>query len=257
MQSITLQPIETDVELKCPHCNQPIYRVLPNDSEVIRGGYWLRDGDTISGFYNALTDEQKQPNGFDCGLVVGSQACCEQDYYVVECQLIDAEFERDEEGYLIHFFEQHFYGESAEIVNFTAHSQGKEKLVIQEWIVTQAPSPKGIIQSHLFGPFPLLEDISGSYGVVAYGNLAHSYTWTHGRNLLLTLWNDLRVLARAANQNPELTITTIAAKQPEEKEQEQDFSQSTATEENFEWFGQGAMTLGLATTVAEAPECEV
>lgn len=240
MQSITLQPIEAEIELKCPHCNQPIYRVLKNDSEVIQGRYWLRDGDTISGFYNALTDEQKQPNGFDCQLLIGSQACCEQDYYVVECQLLDAEFNRDEEGYLIHFFEKHIHGDRAKIVNFTAHYQDKERLVPQEWIVTQAASPKRIIQSHLFGPFPLLEDIYSSRGVIACGNLAHSYTWTHGRNLLLTLWNDLRVLATAANQNPEITVTAIA----------------TASGENFEWFGQGAMALELATKVVEAPECE-
>ncbi len=195
MQSITLQPIETQVKLKCPHCDQPIYRVLKNDSEVIRGGYWLRDGDTIPGLYSALTEEQRQPNGFDYGLLVGNQSCCGQDYYVVECQIINAQFERDEEGYLIHFFEKHLHGESAEIVNFTAHYQGKESLAPSQWIVTQAPSPKGIIQSHLFGPFPLLEDISSSYGVAACGDLAHSYTWTHGQNLLLALWNDLGVLA--------------------------------------------------------------
>ena len=121
MQSITLQPIETQVELNCPHCNQPIYRVLKNDSEVIQGGYWLRDGDTISGLYSALTDEQKKTNGFDYELLVGSQSCCGQDYYVVECQIIDAEFDRDQEGYLIGFFNKYLHGEYALVVNCTAN----------------------------------------------------------------------------------------------------------------------------------------
>ncbi len=195
MQSITLQPIETEIELKCPHCNQPIYRVLKNDSEVIQGGHWLRDGDTISGFYGALADEQRKPNGFDCQLLVGSQSCCRRDYYVVECQFIDAEFERDEEEYLLHFFEKHLHGKHAKIVNCTASYQGEESLVPPQWIVTQAPSPKGMIHSHLFGPFPLLENLSGDCAVMACGNLTQLSAWLHGRELLLTIWNDIRALA--------------------------------------------------------------
>ena len=208
MQSITLQPIETEIELKCPHCKQPIYRVLKNDSEVIRGGYWLRDGDTISGLYSALTDEQKKPNGFDYELLVGDQSCCGQDYYVVECQIIDAEFDRDEEKYLIHFFNKHLHSEYTLVVNCTANYQGKESLVPSQWIVTQVPSPKGIIHSHLFGPFPLLENISGDCGVMACGTSAQLAAWRHGRELLFTIWDDLRVLALTANQNPELAKTS-------------------------------------------------
>lgn len=198
MQAITLRPIDTPLELMCPHCDQPIYRVLKNDTEVIRGGWWLRDGDTIPGLHDALSDEQQTPNGFDYELLVGSQACCGEDYYVVECRFINAVIE----GEIIHFFETHLTGNKAEIVNYIADYQADNIIIPSQWIVTQASSPRGIIHSHLFGPFPLLdEDFCGRYGVMALNSQADWGTWMHGRHLLLTLWNDLRELTKQPSKN--------------------------------------------------------
>lgn len=199
MQPITLQPIETPVELKCPHCNQPIYLVLKNSSEVIRGGCWLRDGNSIPRLYKALSKQQKTPNGFDYELLVGSQSCCRQDYFVVECTFIDTCFETENE--VTYFFQRHL--DADESRNFVAFCRSNNKSIPPQWIVTQAPSPKGIIHSHLFGPFFPVDYISSPYKVMA-DDLVGVDTWTYGRELLLTLWDDLKELVKLANQNSKL-----------------------------------------------------
>jgi len=205
-QRIKLLPIDDNpVDLKCPNCGQAIYHVFKNRQEVIRGGYWLRDGDTIPGIVKVLLEEQKTPNGFDYALLVGSQACCNQDYYVVESQFIDAEFEKD---FPASFFEYHIYNMQEK--NFVACYQTSDTRIPAQWILTEVSSPRGIIHRHLFGPFELLEDIEGPHGVSACGIFAELSPWTHGREMLLALWDDMKELLREANQkNKEKALATL------------------------------------------------
>lgn len=192
MNNTKLLPIKnTPVELLCPHCSQPIYRVLRNKSLPIKANYWLRDGDIIPGLETALTPEQKTPNGFDYMLFVGNQPCCGKNYYVVECRLINAYFDTFED--VIYYFEDYdcSYPETR---NFQVTYQEDNKLVPRNWILTQIPSPKGIIYSHLFGPFRLTQKLEGRHGVAACGYLAELNTWTIARQMLVAVWDEMRAL---------------------------------------------------------------
>lgn len=192
MDNTKILPIKnTPVDLFCPHCSQPIYRVLRNKSLPIQADYWLRDGDMIPGLETALTPEQKTPNGFDNMLFIGNQPCCNKDYYVVECRLINANFNAFQD--VTYYFEDYNVNH-LEASNFQVNYQGNNKLVPPKWILTQFPSPKGIIHSHLFGPFKLTQKLEGRHGVAACGYLAELNTWTIARQMLVVVWDEIRAL---------------------------------------------------------------
>lgn len=179
------------IDLVCPHCQQPICRVYRDKMGAIRGGYWLRDGDMLPGIDKELSREQKIPNGFDYMLYVGAQPCCSKDYYVIECNLINARF--DNLSDVVYYFEAQDYNQP-KTRNFQVIYQGDNKLVPRNWILTQIPSPQGIIYSHLFGPFRLTEKLEGRHGVAACGYLAELNTWTSARQMLVGVWDEMRAL---------------------------------------------------------------
>lgn len=197
MSELSLTPIQSVHELNCPNCSAPIYRLFPHKSEVIRGGFWLRDGDTIPGLHHLLSDTQKIPNGFDYELLIGSQSCCGEDYYVVKCKFINANFTED--TVIIHFFEDAIY--EGDEKNFVVNYQGTSPLVPKQWVVSEVPNPQGVIHSHLFGPFKLTEEIESPHGVAACcGSFRDSDCAKKSAAMLLTIWDEARQLVGVKNE---------------------------------------------------------
>lgn len=121
------------------------------------------------------------------------------------------------------FFEDHIYHSPRE-KNFVACYQTSDTRIPAQWILTEFSSPRGIIHRHLFGPFELLEDIEGPHGVSACGIFANLSPWTHGREMLLALWDEMKELLREANQkNKEkaLAILNSACRRISDVEREQ------------------------------------
>lgn len=75
-------PLTTSHVLACPSCGKSVYIAHPFDIEIPGGGTWLRDGDTIGGLKDMLSEAQKTPDAFDCELMVGGCRACGEDYYV-------------------------------------------------------------------------------------------------------------------------------------------------------------------------------
>lgn len=203
MQQITLEPIKSFVELKCPHCKQPIYRVFEHDSEALQALYkyrWLGDY-TIPNLKSVLSIEQKTPNGFFYQLTVGSQDCCNKSYYVVKCWFINAEVSGKWKE-ISDFFDEHADGKQARLINYIALYQGDNQFVPSQWIVTQSPSPKGVIQSHFLGPFLALNEDSEDFFDEDFRDVNSLLTsgqpnmWLASRELLFILWDDLRALVK-------------------------------------------------------------
>lgn len=198
MKPITLQPLKTTGKLKCPHCDQPIYRVFKNRTNALqaRKSYcWALADYTVPDLKSLLSDEQKKPSGFFYQLSVGSQDCCDQSYYVVKCWFIDADLSGNWKD-VCDFFDKYSDGKQAELINYISFYQGDNQFVPSQWIVSQSPSPKGIIQSHFFGPFLAPEDCEDFYDSdrLLIGGLPNM--WIASRKLLFTLWDDLKVLIK-------------------------------------------------------------
>jgi hypothetical protein len=171
MSHIQLTPIrETPFELKCPHCGHLVSRVYERKFEVVQGQYWLTDGDTNPYLYGLL--KEFPPRGFAEETLFGSQPCCNGKYFVVEACLVNAD--------ILEYPETHFFEEplqSIEARNYIAESSDFKPFIPSQWVVTQAPSPNGIIQRHLFGPFKRSEHCDDY--------------WDYSCLLLLRLWDDL------------------------------------------------------------------
>lgn len=208
MQVITLQPLKTTVKLKCPHCDQPIYRVFKNKINALqtrKSYYWALADYTVPDLKSVLSHEQKKPSGFFYQLSVGSQDCCDKSYYVVKCWFIDAELSGNWKD-VCDFFDKHADGKQAGLINYIALYQGDNQFVPSQWIVTQSPSQKGIIQSHFFGPFLALEDSEDFFDedfldVNSLLTSGQPNMWLASRELLFTLWDDLRALVKQRVKN--------------------------------------------------------
>ncbi len=193
-KSIFLIPVDPKEprELNCPACNSPIYLVQAEQEDVIRGGPWLRDGDTIPFISEELTVEQKEGIGYDYELLVGSQSCCGKDYYVLECFMIHAAItDKADDAAVMYYFQDHGYQDGR---CYVAHYTGDDERIPKEWITTAVASPKGIIYRHTFGPFLLVDKIIGAHGVSNGGKLRSDSVWRLSADILLTLWDDLKVI---------------------------------------------------------------
>lgn len=176
--NIKLLPIEgTSVELRCPHCEEQIYRVTQNREAAIGGGQWLTDGDTNPYLYQLLPGFP--PRGFAEETLFGSHKACDGRYFVIEAYFADTDIESEPQVY---FFQEHIDKPSAR--NFIANYQAHGSDIPSHWIVTQAPSPAGIIHRHLFGPF-----------------VVERYLWEYACVILLRLWPDLNLLIRESNRS--------------------------------------------------------
>ncbi len=173
--------------LICPCCEQSLLLIYADHSEVPGGGYWLRDGDTIPGLYNQLTETQITPSAFADMLMVGSCRHCGNDYYVIQASFMNANFD-DVEAYI------HFNTDLGSEHNYVCSPVTSIENVPNTWLMQEYNTPHGLMQHHTFGPWNLddLVGVIGPYGVSSCCASADADSWYHGRRLLVTLWDDLR-----------------------------------------------------------------
>ncbi len=186
-QRIRSAPVTDSHALVCPWCKKLVLLIYPDRSEVPGGGFWLRDGDTIYGLYNQLTEVQTTPNAFADMLMVGGCRHCGNDYYVIQATFMNAKRD-DAEPYL------YFNTDLGSERNYVCSPVTRIENVPNPWVMQEYNTPHGLMQHHIFGPW-VLDDpagVIGPYGVSSCGGQADP--WDHGRALLLTLWDNLRAL---------------------------------------------------------------
>lgn len=183
--NINKHPISDSHTLGCPSCGKPVYIAHSTDTEVPGGGTWLRDGDTIEGLWDMLSEGQKIPNAFDYELMVGDCRSCGNDYYVVLASFMDGN-EEAAHDYL------YFNIKLGPVRNYLCH------LPTMQWLLSEYETPLGVMHHHTFGPWALKsgEGIIGKYGVSLCGNgvVAVAEPWEHSRGLLFAAWDGLRAL---------------------------------------------------------------
>jgi hypothetical protein len=184
---IAVLPIEgTSFELYCPACREWPLFVAYADYSAVPSGCWLDDGDTVSGVWDELTPSQKSPNAFDYSLMVG-RCVCRKRYYVVTAAFMDTNANEAREW--LHF-NREFLGER----NYRCLRTLPAGNVVHEWLLQEFATPLGPMRYHVFGPFRLKKpkDVIGPHGVTSCGTKAGDSPWTHARELLLEMWDDMR-----------------------------------------------------------------
>lgn len=181
--NISKLPILKSHALACPSCGKPVYVAHPTDTEVPGGGTWLRDGDTIGGLWNMLSEAQKKPSAFAYELMVGGCRSCGKDYYVALASFMDGD-EEAAQDYL------RFNVELGPVRNYLC------SLPTTQWLLSEYETPIGVMHHHTFGPWALksADGVIGRYGVSSCGNWAVAEPWEHARGLLFATWDDLRAL---------------------------------------------------------------
>ena len=101
MTDIRTARITTPYALSCPACADALLWVHPTSTEVPGRRYWLKDGDTIPGLWDALSEVQRAPDGFDFELMVGDCPSCGEDYYAVYANFMSAS--ETQAGEYLHF----------------------------------------------------------------------------------------------------------------------------------------------------------
>lgn len=194
-------PLTSTHTVRCPACGEPVLLVHPDRTEVPRGKPWLKDGDSVPGLWDALSDAQKTPDGFDYELLIGDCPHCRESYYVVTAGFMNAS-QAEAQAYL--YFNVELGAERNALCTTTttaaaaaAGSTIDAVVASMQWILHEYDTPLGLMQSHEFGPW-MLDDpgsISGPYGVSSCGvHGQEPEPWAHARNLLLVLWDSLRAL---------------------------------------------------------------
>lgn len=206
--NIKKQSLHDSHTLVCPSCSKPIYVAHPDSSEVPGGGTWLRDGDSVGGLWQMLSDVQKTPSAFACELMVGGCRACGTDYYVATASFMDGSLEKAEDylyfntklGSELNYLCRGLIPESHSPVE----SPATETVMPIEWLLHEYSTPIGLMHHHIFGPWALkdADGVVGEYGVSSGGcgckNGSVAEPWVHARNLLLTMWDDLRALRHSS-----------------------------------------------------------
>lgn len=196
---ISKEPITHQHALACPSCGAPVFLAHPERSEVPGGGTWLRDGDTVGGLYQMLSESQRIPSAFDYELLVGGCRVCGEDYYVTCVSFMDAEREAVDD-YLC------FNADTGPEQNFLCSLQTPADGIPDVWLLHEFSTPAGLMQHHVFGPWALgsPDGVIGPHGVSTCGHGGVAEPWAHARSLLFTTWDALRVLSlRSSPCTPE------------------------------------------------------
>lgn len=174
--------------LTCPTCSEAVFVAHAARSEVPNRRYWLSDGDTVGGVFQALTNQQRSADAFSYELLVGACPSCESQYYVVETSFMPAH--PDAEEYL------HFNMPLDIEKNYICSMQIAVEGVPSTWLQQEYSTPIGVMLHHVFGPYKLLnsDSVVGPNGVSSCGGggLGDSNPWNFARNLLLAAWDSLR-----------------------------------------------------------------
>jgi hypothetical protein len=198
---IELKVIEGEHTLTCPSCSTVRMAVTTTEASVPGDGYFLTDGDTIGGLYEALVSaglENALPKGdltawdkvnYDYTLLVGDCSACGDEYYVIEASLMDDRVAVD-----FYFVNAYFY-RNLPIAEPTYQLATFED---KSWLVTRHETELGTCLTHQFGPFGLFgKTMKGPFGVSACAG--GKTQWDFARDFLLKIWPDLKQLARDVN----------------------------------------------------------
>jgi hypothetical protein len=182
---IELQAIVQPLEIACPHCGEPLLRMGEHDVEVVGGGFWLEDGDTVL-INHALNPAQREGFGWKTRLDVGSSPCCEKQYVVITATFAKG---LPDDEFINRYFQLN--EDRGRETNFVA-SSGDAR-----WYVTRFESRLGPVLEHQFGPFAWNETSwIGRNGVSACTASASEKPtpFDFARDLLLEHWDSLRTL---------------------------------------------------------------
>ncbi len=179
---LLFQNISEQLNVNCPFCGEPRLIVLANETKVHGGGMWLQDGDTVFGVYTKLTTEQRYPDGFTYELLVGECPFCNNGYYVVQLNMMNAAND-----------------EVDDIIRWNRECKLEQNFICLQlsgvqWVVSKFYTEKGTMLSHTFGPFRLDDhsNVKTIYGVTACKG--KSEPWVNAQNILLNAWDTARVL---------------------------------------------------------------
>lgn len=183
--------------LNCPSCGNTVLEVQPERSKVPGGGTWMRDGDTVPGLFQMLSDAQKTPDGFDYELMVGRCRSCRKDYYGVFANFMQTSH-LDGEPYLSG------NTSAGPEINYQCTRSVSNARLPEQWVLHEHMTEIGLMHCHVFGPFTLdsTEDVEGPLGVAGCGSLSAS-AWEHARTLLYAVWDSLREYCKVRSEaNP-------------------------------------------------------
>jgi hypothetical protein len=184
---ITRTAIVNEHALTCPTCAKAVFVASGTKSEVPGGGYWLSDGDTVGGVYQALTDRQRSAQDFSYELLVGTCRACDADFYVVEASFMPAHPSSEE--YL------HFNMPLEIEKNFVCSLNLPSKAEPLLWLQHEYLTAVGTMRHNVFGPYKLLDRarVVGEYGVSSCRGDGDddASPWSFARNLLLATWDHL------------------------------------------------------------------
>jgi len=192
MTEIQVAPITGHHTLDCPHCSNPFLKITSDQAEVPHGGYSFQDGDMIPGLRDLLTEEQRNPDGFDYELLVGTCPSCQNDYYAFEARFVNAPLAGIE----------HIMIQMARVGperNFVCEAPQPPEGFPRQWVLVEDVTPSGPMHSHLFGPFALTDDdeMFGPNGVSSCCGGGTQKPWAHARDVIRHWWDDMRILNRA------------------------------------------------------------
>ena len=183
----------------CPWCGHVLLRTLPHGFDVPGRETWLRDGDTILGVWESLTEEQEKRNAYDFHLSVGDCPSCKKDYYTIEASFIDA----DKTDELDEFLNHNVPGMSDLVSNSCCTLVDGQEGLQSQWTMEEFRTPEGPMHAHMFGPFRLDSPeaiIHPEYGVMACTG-GEADPWKHGESIILSLFDDLRKIVRETRRN--------------------------------------------------------
>lgn len=210
------------IDFLCPSCGHVLLRTLPHGFDVPGRKTWLRDGDTIMGVWESLTEEQKKRNAYDFHLSFGDCPSCKKDYYAIEAVFIDAE-KTDE---LDDFLNFNVPGMSDLVSNFVCTLVDGQEGLPKQWAMEEYRTPEGPMHAHTFGPFRLdfpENLIHPEYGVMACTG-GEADPWKHGESLILSLFDDLRKIVRETREkweDGEIIIRLAVIKEEKQRRGEQ------------------------------------
>ena len=185
---VILTPISDDapVTLNCPDCGGPRLRMFSNRQEVIGSKYFLSDGDTVDGFFESLcaagiedAEHFERTENTDHELLIGECPHCGQRYTAIDASLINAEVDQD-------WIDTYFLGHQGDAGRGPA-SNFQATMGDSTWLTSEYKTPKGTMQTHMFGPFPSPE-------------IDHGYRFRPGefefaKTLLVKHWPALKAAA--------------------------------------------------------------
>jgi hypothetical protein len=197
---VNAKPITDPAAIYCPCCSTPLYEVGAHHSRVSDGGYLITDGDSMSGVWHGLPEDDRA-KGWIADFQVGKCRACHEGYYFVAMSFVQSPGDDQVMEYLLGDIP------AGPETNFHCTIEEGTLDVPEPWIMQQHASPVGLIQRHLLGPWkidhllPQPEDQDDEDAWVAYeadferSAQEEDPLWSGaGTRRALTLWRPLHDL---------------------------------------------------------------